>query len=208
MSVNAPEITNGGSNPPEVIATEDFTELLFTSTSKGFEAEVTADSPTAIVASKPVKEADVTLSAKKGETVAIGIEGTRVKKSDFTVDGKGSMDMTVKTGTFQKNTVTGGKKADSISFGNQVTVKGSEMDLGKGNDTVTFGAETKFKGKTTLDLGSKGKDVVEFKAEPTSGKVVIDNFDKRDELIIGGETFTKEDLEDAKFSNIKINFAD
>jgi len=206
MSVNAPEITNGGTNPPEVIATEDFTELLFTSTNKGFEAEFT-DS-TAIVASKPVKEADVTVSTKKGETVSVGIEATRVKKSDFTVDGKGSMDMTVKTGTFQKSTVTGGKKADSISFGNQATVKGATMDMGKGDDSVTFGAETKFKGKTSIDLGKKGADVVEFKAEPTSGKIVIDNFDKKDTLIIGGETFTFEDLQDAKFSNIKINFAD
>ena len=204
MSVNG--IINGGNRPPQVVETDEFTELLFTQTNKGFEGDFSDD--TAIVGSKPIKEADVTISTKKGETVKLGVEGTRVKKSEFTTEGKGSLDMTVKTGTFQKNTITGGKKADSISFGNQVTVKGVTMDMGKGDDSVTFGAETKFKGKTSIDLGKKGADVVEFKAEPTSGKIVIDNFDKKDTLIIGGETFTFDDLQDAKFSNIKINFAD
>ena len=209
MSVNPPEIIQGGTNPPEVVSTEDFTEYLFTQKNKGFEADFTDDS--AIVGSKPIKDADVTVSTKKGETVSLGIEGTRIVKSDFAVEGRGAMDLTVKTGLFKKNTVTGGKKADSVSFGNQVKLQKTTVDLGKGDDSITFGSQTTYKGKSTVDLGKGGADVIEFKAEPTGGKVVVENFDKNDTLTVGDKTYTYDQLtgEDApSFEGIQIKFAD
>jgi len=187
------------------VSTEDFIELLFTSTSTGFEAEVT-DS-TAIVASKPVKAAEVTVKAEKGETVALGIQGTKVQKSDISVEGKGSMDLTVTTGQFKKNTVSGGKKADSVSFGSGAKINKSTFELGKGKDSITFGAQTKFQGKTTIDLGKGAKDSVEFKTAPTKGKVEFDNVDSRDEFTIAGETYNGTEVAE-NFSNIKINFAE
>ena len=210
MSVTPPEIANGGSNPPEVIQTEDFTELLFTgSQSTGFEASVTSD--TAVVASKPVKEANITVETAKGETVAIGVEGTKVAKSEFKVEGKGSLDLTVKTGSFQKNTVTGGKKSDSVSFGNQTKLKKVDADLGKGDDSVTFGKNTAFKGKSTFDLGEGGADTVKFKSKtgPESGKVVFENVDENDTFQFKKKSYTGAEIaESDKFDNIKIEFAD
>jgi len=205
MSVNSPGIIDGGSNPPEVINTGDFTELLFTSVNSGFEAEL--NGPTGIVASKPIKNASVTINTERGESTSVGIQGTKVQKSEFIADGRGSLNMNVTTGQFKKNTVVGTNKADSVSFGSGAKINKSDIDLKKGKDTITFGAQTKFQGKTTVDLGKGSKDMVEFKAAPTKGKIVFDNVDKRDRFTIDGETYTGSEVAD-NFSNIKINFAD
>ena len=210
MSVTPPEIAYGGTNPPEVIQTEDFTELLFTgSQSYGFEASVSSD--TAIAASKPVKEASFTVETTDGETVAIGVQGTKVAKSEFKLEGNGSLDMTVRTGSFQKNTVTGGKNSDSVSFGNQTKLKKVDADLDKGDDSVTFGKNTAFKGKSTFDLGEGGADTVKFKGKtgPESGKVVFENVDENDTFEVNKKTYTGAEIaESDQFDNIKIEFAD
>ena len=210
MSVTPPEITNGGSNPPEVIQTEDFTELLFTgSKSTGFEATVTSD--TAIAASKPVKEADITINSSEGETVVLGIQATKVAKSEIKNEGNGSLDMKVRTGSFLKNTVTGGKNSDSVSFGTQTKLKKVDADLGEGDDSVTFGKNTEFKGKSTFDLGEGGADAVKFKSKtgPDSGKIVFKNVDENDTFQFKKKTFTGAEVAaKEKFDNIKIEFAD
>ena len=118
-------------------------------------------------------------------------------------------------GVFKKATITGGKKGDSVKFSGKTTVQRSSLDMGKGADTVTFGGKTQFVGKSTLDLGPAGgkADKVIFKGRNTAegGKVVIENFDSKDKLLLNGEVLKQSDLEDGKTidgTSIKIEFAD
>ncbi len=192
----------------EVVELEAGTEIVNLKPVKEAEVSVTGEKPVAI-AGKQMADSTVTGTAKKGETAEVVLQTKTFKNSEVTVDGKGSLDLTVNTGSFKKSTIEGGKKADSVSFGNQTTVKKANIDLGKGDDTVTFKANTSFKGKTKIDLGNKGSDVVEFAEAPKGGKVVVSNFDKNDTLVVGGETFTYDDLKGgAEVSGIKIKFND
>ena len=207
MSVTPPEVINEGTNPPEVVQAEKFVELVFEKQNTGYEAELKAD--TAIAASKPVKEASFTAVTEEGESVVVAVQTKRVAKSDFSVEGEGSLDLNVNTGTFAKNTVTGGDQADSVKFGNQATVKGTSAELGDGDDTVTFKKKVTMKGRNTIDLGEGGADTVELKGgAPEKGKLIISNFDENDTLVLKKKTFTYEDLQETKIDGIKIEFAD
>ena len=207
MSVTPPEVINEGTNPPEVVQTEDFAELVFQKQSVGYEAELKGD--TAIAASKPVKESTFTAVTEAGETVVVAVQSKRVKQSEFTTEGEGSLELNVNTGTFAKNSVTGGDQNDSVKFGNQATTKGLNADMGEGDDSVTFRKKATLKGKNTIDLGDGGADTVELKGNaPENGKLILTNFDENDTLIVKGETFTFEDLQDTKIPGIKIEFAD
>ncbi|QNI96546.1 hypothetical protein [Synechococcus sp. RS9902] len=100
MSVQPPVIIDEGSNPPEIVTTDSFAELLFTgSASKGFEAKI-IDGPTGIIASKPLKNASIKAATEKGETLEIGIEATKVEKSTFKATGKGDLNFQARTGTY------------------------------------------------------------------------------------------------------------
>ena len=207
MSVTPPEVINEGTNPPEVVQTEDFAELVFQKQSVGYEAELKGD--TAIAASKPVKESTFTAVTEAGETVVVAVQSKRVKQSEFSTEGEGSLELNVNTGTFAKNSITGGDQSDSVKFGNQATVKGTSADLGDGDDTVTFKKKVMIKGKNTIDLGEGGADTVELKGgAPGKGKLVITNFDENDTLVLKKKNFTYEDLQETKIEGMKIEFAD
>ena len=207
MSVTPPEVINEGTNPPEVVPTEDFVELVFQKQSVGYEAELKGD--TAIAASKPVKESTFTAVTEAGETVVVAVQSKRVKQSEFSTEGEGSLELNVNTGTFAKNSITGGDQSDSVKFGNQATVKGTSADLGDGDDTVTFKKKVTMKGKNTIDLGEGGADTVELKGgAPGKGKLVITNFDENDTLVLKKKNFTYEDLQETKIEGMKIEFAD
>ena len=67
--------------------------------------------------------------------------------------------------------------------------------------TVTFAgnSKTKFKGgETFIDLGKGGKDVVEFTKFKNikNGTVIIENFDKKDTLIVNKKSFDYDKLQD------------
>ena len=111
----------------------------------------------------------------KGVAVTVNVTDTVAKK--LTVDFSASK-----------------KAADSVSFAGSTTVKKGTIDLGKGNDTITFGSAVKFKGTTTIDLGKGGKDVVVIEANKIKkGNLEITNFGKKDKLKIGDDTFKKGD---------------
>ena len=115
MSVNPPVIIEEGSNPPAVITTEDFAELLFTGgKSVGFEAKI-KDGPTEISAKTLVK-ADIEAVTKKGKSLTIDVEATKVEKSSFDASGKGKLDFQAKKGTYTKTDISGTNKNDSIKF--------------------------------------------------------------------------------------------
>ena len=213
MSVQPPVIIEEGSNPPEIVTTDSFAELLFTgSASKGFEAKI-VDGPTGIVAAKPLKNASIKAATEKGETLQVGIEATKVEKSTFKATGKGDLNFQARTGTFIDTKIKGTKGSDSIKFGSKTKLNGVDIVAGKGSDTVTFGGNTKSKfkgGDSTIDLGKGGKDVVEFtnfKAFKKGG-LTIENFDKKDKLIINDQKFGYNKLQKEDFKGIEIDFAD
>ena len=215
MSVKPPVIIEEGSNPPVVVTTEDFAEILFTgSTSKNFAAKI-KDGPTGIIAAKPLVKADIQVATKKGETLTLGVEATKVEKSSFDATGKGKLNFQARTGTFIKTDISGTDKSDSIKFGSKTKLKGSmNIDTNKGSDTVTFAGNTKnkFKGaEVVVELGKGGKDVVEFKSfknKIKNGSIVIEDFDKKDTLKVKGKSYNYDQLQDKSFKGIEIDFAD
>ena len=212
MSVNPPVIIEEGSNPPAVITTEDFAELLFTGgKSVGFEAKI-KDGPTEISAKTLVK-ADIQAVTKKGKSLTIDVEATKVEKSSFDATGKGKLDFQAKKGTFIKTDISGTNKNDSIKFGSKAKLKNVNIEAGKGSDTVTFAGNTKNKfkgGDSAIDLGKGGKDVVEFTKFKNikNGSITIENFDKKDTLIVNKKSYDYDKLQDKNFKGIEIDFAD
>ena len=83
------------------------------------------------------------------------------------------------------------------------------MEMGKGNDTVRFGADTEFKGKSTLDLGKGGKDAVILEsAEGANGKLTITNVGRKDTITVGDETFKGKDVANgASIPGVKVELA-
>ena len=179
--------------------------------------------PTEVEVNSPVKDLEVTISEKgevKGkrltdseiiveatsnkETVTVELK-SNFKKSDISVD-TGKLDLTVKSGKFHKSTITAGKKSDSIMFGGSTKVTNSTLEMGKGSDTVTFKSGIKFKGKTTIDLGEGGADVVII--EENAKKITVDNFTKKDSISVAGKTFDYKDIKKgAEIPGVKVNLA-
>ena len=226
MSVTPPDIQDPGSNPPSVVVEENLATVAFEGNSKSFTG--TFEGNTNIESDGDLKDASVTLETEKNETVSSTVSAKLVRNGEFGIDGPGSGQFTfdaapeeetaassraAENGLVQKTSVTGANKGDSVKFTGKTTVQRSSLDMGKGADTVTFGAKTQFVGKTTIDLGPAGgkADKVIFKGSNTAegGKVVIENFDSKDKLLVNGEVLKQSDLEDgAKIDGIKIEFAD
>ena len=186
---------------------EEWEDYLFQKPSLGYQADFLRNA--SISTLKPIKEAKFHAITEKDKTVVVAVQSKRVKQSDFTAEGEGSLDLNLNTGTFAKNSVSGTDQSDSIKFGNQVTVKGMTSELGDGDDTITFKKKVTMKGKNTIDLGEGGADTVELKGgAPKNGKLVIANFDENDTLVLKKKTFTYEDLQETKIEGIKIEFAE
>ena len=163
---------------------------------------------TATFDGKGVSESSVDLKSTKKKTPKLVFKNTNYTKSDITISGKGKGNVKTDSGTFNNSKVKGGKKNDSISFGKKATVNKGKFKLDKGSDSITFNKATKFKGKTTIDLGKGGKDVITFGKEVKGGSVVISNFDKKDKLVVGKDTFKYNDIKKgAEIPGIDIKLA-
>ena len=190
----------------QVVELDGGTEIAVEAPVSELEVDVTG---TGIVAGKKVDESTVNVKASKGESATVVLQSTKFIGSDINISGGGKGVVKVNTGVFNKSTVTGGKKADSVRFGNETTVKNAEVDCGKGNDTVTFNKNTTFKGKTTVDLGKGGKDSLVLKANKVKGgKLVVENFGKKDTITVGKNTFDYKDIKGgAEIPGVKIKLA-
>ena len=226
MSVKPPVIENPGNNEPEVVVGENLTTLVFEGPSKNLKSTITDN--TNISSDDKIVDHEHTLSTEKNQVVELGVNAEFSNRFTGTVQGSGSGNFTfdaapeveteassraAENGLHKKTTITGGNKGDSVKFTGKTTVQKANLDLGKGADTVTFGNNTAFVGKSTIDLGPAGgkADKVIFKGSNTAddGKVVIQNFDSKDKLLVNGEVLKQSDLEDgAKIDGIKIEFAD
>ena len=196
-------LPEGAEDKIEIVELETGTELAIEAPVKEVEVSVAGDSK---LVGKPVIDSTVTVEAASNkETVELVLKTNSFKKSDIVVE-KGAADINVNVGTFKKSTVATGKKSDSVTFGNQTTVKKATVELGKGSDTVTFKSGTKFKGKTTIDLGKGGKDSVIIEGD--AKKLTVDKFDRKDSISVAGETFDYKDIKNgAEVPGVKVNLA-
>ena len=189
----------------EVAELKAGTEIVALKNVSGLKTKVTGD---AAFVGKGVSESSVVLKSTKKKTPKIVLQNTNFAKSDIKISGKGAGEFKSNTGAFNRSKITGGKKNDSVSFGNKSTVNRGKINLGKGGDSITFAKGTTFKGKTTIDLGNGGKDVVTFGKKVKNGSVVIKNFDEKDKLVVGENTFDYNDIKKgAEIPGIKINLA-
>jgi len=134
---------------------------------------------------------------KNTDTPKFVLANKNFSQSEIKIVGNGKGKININTGAFRNSTIKGGKKNDSIRFGNESIVNNNSINLGKGGDSITFKPRTTFKGKTTINLVKGGKDVVKFGKNPNlqkGAKVVIKNFDKQDKLIVGKNTFNYNDI--------------
>ena len=196
-------LPEGAEDKIEIVELKTGTELAIEAPVKEVEVSVAGDS---VLVGKPVIDSTVTVEAASNkETVELVLKTNSFKKSDIVVE-KGAADINVNVGTFKKSTVATGKKSDSVTFGNQTTVKKATVELGKGSDTVTFKSGTKFKGKSTIDLGKGGKDSVIIEGD--AKKLTVDNFDRKDSISVAGETFDYKDIKNgAEVPGVKVNLA-
>ena len=174
----------------------EVTEIVVNSAIKGLELGLSGEKDVAIAGAR-LKDAKFSNEAPKGETVNVTLAVTKAAKLEFVTTGKGATELSVAEGKFLNSSVTTakGKAEDSISFGAASIVKGAFISTGKGNDTVTFSG--RMKGKTTVESG-KGRDLIEVNSKDRGkGKLVLSDFNKKDTLVVGDETFTTKNLEEA-----------
>ena len=189
----------------EVAELEAGTEIAALKFVSDLKTTVTGD---AAFVGKGVTESSVVLESTKKNTPKLVLQNTNFSKSDIKISGEGVGRINSNTGAFNESKITGGKKSDSIKFGNKSTVNNATIILGKGGDSITFGKGTTFKGKTTVNLTPGGKDVVTFgkNLESQNGFVVIKNFEKGDKLIVGNDTFTYNKIKNGvDIPGIRIN---
>ena len=142
--------------------------------------------------------------AEQGKTATFIIDVAKAKNLTFQTSGKGATDLTYSSGKHVGHTITTakGSATDSIAFNSASTVKSASISTGKGADTLTFNG--RMKGKTTVESG-KGRDVIEVNRQSGKGKLILSDFNKKDRLIVGEETFTLDNIDDApkfiKFPN-------
>jgi len=174
----------------------EVTEIAVNSAIKGLELGLSGEKDVAIAGAR-LKDAKISNEAPKGETVNVTLAVTKAAKLEFVTTGKGATELSVPEGKFLNSSITTakGKAEDSISFGASSVVKGAAISLGKGKDTLTFSG--KMKGKTTVESG-KGRDLIGVNSEDRGkGKLVLSDFNKKDTLVVGDETFTTKNLEEA-----------
>ena len=189
----------------EVAELKAGTEIIALKKVSGLETTVTGK---AAFVGKGVSESSINLKSTKKNTPKVVLQTTNFTKSDIKISGKGAGVVKSNTGSFTQSKITGGKGKDSVSFSNKSTVNKGKIDLGKGHDSITFAKRTTFKGKTKIDLGEDGRDVVTFGKAVKKGSVVINNFDKKDNLVVGKDNFDYKDIKKgAEIPGIKIKLA-
>ena len=163
------------------------------------------------VSGERVVDAEINVSTSKSETANIVLETSSAKNATISNEGKGALEVEVNTGTVRNLTIDAGnkKRADLVSFKDAVKLTRATMDMGKGNDTVRFGKDVTFKGKTNIDLGKDGNDSIVIEADSIGkGKLKVTNFTKKDTITVGDETFTYKDIKNgAEVPGVQVELA-
>ena len=170
------------------------TEVAVSAPVSDLEIGLAGDVPT-IIAGERIVDAQISNEAPKGETAEFTLAVTKSKNLQFVTSGKGATEFRVAEGKFMKGSITTAKSKaqDSIAFNAASIVKSASIDTRAGSDSLTFSG--KLKGKTTIESG-KGKDVIEVTQRTGKGKLILSDFNKKDTLIIGDDTFRLKDIQD------------
>ena len=173
----------------------EVTQVAINSPIKELELGLAGDTDVAIAGARLV-DAVVSNEAPAGETAGFTLAVTKAKNFEFVTTGKASTDFSVTEGRVMKPTITTarGSAPDSITFDTASTLKGGNISTGKGADSLTFNG--RLKGKTTVESG-KGNDVIEVNRQSGKGKLILSDFNKKDTLIVDGDTITTQNLDDA-----------
>ena len=171
------------------------TEVAINAPIKDLQLGLKGDNDIAIAGERLV-DAVFTNEAPAGETVGFTLAVTKAKNLEFVTTGKGTTEFQVPEGRVMKPTITTakGNAPDSITFGTASTLKSGNISTGKGADSLTFNG--RMKGKTTVESG-KGNDVIDVNRQSGKGKLILSDFNKKDTLVVDGDTITTQNLEDA-----------
>jgi len=181
----------------------EVTQLAVNSPVKNLQIGHKGDNDIAIAGARIV-DAVISNEAPKGVTAVTTIAVTKAKNMTFVTTGKGNTDLTVAEGKHTNHTITTakGKATDKITFSSASTLKSADISTGSGADTLTFNG--RMKGKTSVESG-KGRDVIEVNRQSGKGKLILEDFSKKDKLIVGDDEFTLKNIDDApkfiKFPN-------
>ena len=173
----------------------DVTEVAVNSPVKDLQLGLSGDIDVAVAGARLV-DTVITNEAAAGKTAGFTLASDKVKNLEFTTSGKGATDFLAGEGRVMKPTITTAKggASDSITFAAATTLKSGDISTGKGADSLTFNG--RLKGKTSVESG-KGKDVIEVNRESGKGKLILSDFNKKDTLVVGDETFTTKNLDEA-----------
>lgn len=126
-----------------------------------------------------------------------------VRRANFTLT-KGSLDSTF-SGKLKGITVDASSSKQNQSLEFQKSAQDSELNLGKGADSIIYGGA--IKGDTSLDLGKDGKtDTVVIEKPGKVEDLTISNIGGKDIFQIGDEEFLGKDLSSDSFNNINLEF--
>ena len=173
----------------------DVTEVAVNSPVKDLQLGLSGDIDVAVAGARLV-DTVITNEAGAGKTAGFTLASAKVKGLQFTTSGKGATDFLAGEGRVMKPTITTakGNAPDSITFGTASTLKSGNISTGKGADSLTFNG--RMKGKTTVESG-KGNDVIDVNRQSGKGKLILSDFNKKDTLVVDGDTITTQNLEDA-----------
>ena len=173
----------------------EVTQLAINSPVTGLEIGHAGDNDIAVAGARIV-DAVISNEAPQGVTAKTTIAVTKAKNMTFATTGKGATDLTVAEGKHVNHSITTakGNATVSISFSSASSLKSADISTGKGADTLTFNG--RMKGKTTVESG-KGKDVIEVNRQSGKGKLILSDFSKKDTLVVGGEEFKLDNIDDA-----------
>ena len=159
---------------------------------------------------KKISDSSFTFAENSGSStnkVQLVVANQRITNTTFTSQG-GKPDVLINSEIIKNISYESvANSRDTILIAENTMLKnGSKFNLGAKPDLITFHGELR---KTSVDLGNdKAIDKIEIDSldQITKRKLSIYNFSKKDELIIGGELFDFDDLQDDDLRGIKVFF--
>jgi hypothetical protein len=206
--------TTGGSKvtvKPETadkveIAEDNTGRLTLKATEKVEDVEIVANKPDLSIDGSKIKNS--TFVFEEGVTANLVSTSKVLKNATFTMQ-EGKDKATFESGTLKNSTVDTGAGGDDIVIGADATVKKAIFDLGSGKDEVVIEGEVK---KAEFNMGDDNqRDKIQIDSlQNIKKKLTIDNFGKRDKLIVDGDKYGYKALQelDGSLGKIEVNFQD
>ncbi|QNI95843.1 metallopeptidase [Synechococcus sp. A15-127] len=188
------------------IAEDNTGRLTLKATEKVEDVEIVANKPDLKIDGSKIKNS--TFVFEEGVTANLVSTSKVLNNASFTMQ-EGKDKATFESGTLKNSTVDTGAGGDDIVIGADATVKKATFDLGSGKDEVVIEGKVK---KAEFNMGDDNqKDKIQIDSlENIKKKLTIDNFGKRDKLVVEGDKYGYKALQelDGSLGKIEINFQD